>query len=296
MHILKEASLPWQDHLPNMKSQSENIQSLPIGVFDSGVGGLTVLRALQQELPQESFLYLGDTARLPYGTKSADTIQRYAISAAQLLVTSGIKLLVVACNTATTLALSSLQAHFPHLPIVGVVEPGAETACRVSKTGNIAVIATEATVAARGYHNAILKIRPDAHVKASACSLFVALAEEGWTEGEIVTAVARRYLEPLLFKDETPDCLILGCTHFPVLGSTIKSIAGSKIQVVDSAHTTALKVAQLLSELKLNHANTNPRCTFLVTDSPARFVRFARTFLGHAIDDQMVELVEINLC
>ena len=165
---------------------------LPIGVFDSGIGGLTVLRALRRALPKESFIYLGDTARLPYGTKSAASVLRYSLQASELLVTRGIKCLVIACNTAAAVSIEILTERFAPLPVIGVIAPGAEAGCRASRSGHIAVLATEGTVRGGAYQRAIAGIRPAATVVAQACSLFVALAEEGWTEGPIVEKASRR--------------------------------------------------------------------------------------------------------
>lgn len=272
-------------------------KTLPIGVFDSGVGGLTVLRALQQELPHESFLYLGDTARLPYGTKSPDTVIAYAKQAASILIEKGIKFLVVACNTATALALPALRAQFPELTIVGVVEPGANAACKASHNNQIAVIATEATVKAEGYQKAIHQLKPKATVVAEGCSLFVALAEEGWVKGDIAEAIAERYLEPLLFgmPDFKPDTLILGCTHFPALIEPIKKVAGPNINVIDSAHSTAKVVAEQLHKLNLLNEQLAPGQThFMVTDAPTRFARVARNFLGKELLSHQIELVDFH--
>lgn len=272
------------------------INHLPIGVFDSGVGGLTVLRALQQQLPCESFIYLGDTARLPYGTKGPETIARYTQQASQVLINRGIKLLVIACNTATALGLSHVQASFSTLPIIGVVEPGARAACAVTRNAHIAVIATEATVTAHSYQNAIKKIRPDARVVAQACSLFVALAEEGWSEGPITEAVAQRYLQPLLETDNGygPDVLVLGCTHFPVLLPAIRNVVGDKINIIDSAQTTAETVAQMLQQLNIEAPVQEARPTyFLVTDAPERFARVTKRFLGVDLSLAHVELVDV---
>ncbi|MDO8953981.1 MAG: glutamate racemase [Gammaproteobacteria bacterium] len=272
-------------------------KTLPIGVFDSGVGGLTVLRALQKQLPHESFLYLGDTARLPYGTKSPDTVIAYAKQAASILIERGIKFLVVACNTATALALPALQQQFPELTIVGVLEPGAKAACEASKNGQIAVIATEATVNAQGYQKAIHRLNSHATVVAESCSLFVALAEEGWLEGDITEAVARRYLEPLLFAvpDFTPDTLILGCTHFPALLTSIQKVAGKNITVIDSADSTAKVVAESLQKLNLlNDSQDKAKTHLMVTDAPGRFARVARHFLGKELLSHQVELVDFH--
>ena len=265
---------------------------LPIGVFDSGVGGLTVLSAVQQQLPHESFLYLGDTARLPYGTKSPDTVIRYAKQATQLLVDHGVKFIVLACNTVSALGLPILQEEFPDIPILGVIEPGAVAACQASRNGHIAVIATEATVNAQSYQQAIKDLRPEAKVIAQGCSLFVALAEEGWLEGPVTEAVTERYLRPLLLQD--PDCLVLGCTHFPVLIKAIQKVAGNKICIVDSAKTTASVAAKMLQHAGLTDQRTkNPALLkFLVTDDPSRFVRVAEQLLGMKLNLSEIELVD----
>lgn len=269
--------------------------NLPIGVFDSGVGGLTVLNALQTQLPNESFLYLGDTARLPYGTKSQDTVIQYTQQVTQLLITRGIKLLVIACNTATTFALPTLQDFYQGLPVIGVVEPGAKAACNASRNGHIAVIATEATVNANAYQNAIKKFRSDATVIAQGCSLFVALAEEGWIDGPITELIAKQYLEPLLngHSDHDPDCLVLGCTHFPALSATIKKVIGNKITIIDSAKTTAENVAEVLMQFNLITTTKEKSTKFLVTDSPHRFARVAKHFLGSELNIADVELVTL---
>lgn len=266
---------------------------LPIGVFDSGVGGLTVLNALQQHLPHESFLYLGDTARLPYGTKSSETVTRYAKQAVQLLINRGVKFIILACNTVSALALHSLQQEFPNIPILGVIEPGAIAACQASTHGRIAVIATEATVNACSYQQAIKERFPDATVIVQSCSLFVALAEEGWLEGAIPEAVAERYLRPLLLQH--PDCLVLGCTHFPLLTQAIQKVVGNQVHIVDSAETTASFAAKMLQQKGL--ANPCPedsaRLRCFVTDDPHRFIRVAKQFLGLQLEASEVELVDL---
>ena len=267
----------------------------PIGVFDSGVGGLTVLRALAERLPGEEILYLGDTARLPYGTKSAHTVSRYAIQATHVLVERGVKLLVVACNTASALAYDDLVAEYPRLPVIGVVRPGAEAACRASVSGRIVVLATEATASHGAYEREIRRIRPEAHVTSKACSLFVALAEEGWADGDIARAVASEYLRPLWDGNGAPDCLVLGCTHFPVLTKAIRSVTGDAVSIVDSAETTASAVAELLAAQELERPAAVPasRPHFLATDSPERFARVARRFLPEALSPGEIELVDL---
>ena len=196
---------------------------LPIGLFDSGMGGLTVFKALAERLPHEDLLYLGDTARLPYGTKGRDTIIRYTLKAAQKLVDMGVKMLVIACNTATSAALEAVREQFAPLPVMGVVAPGAQAAAQASTNGHIVVVATEATIAGGAYQHAIARIRPEAIVTGRACTLFVPLAEEGWMNGPIVEGVASRYLADIFSPDgmaasqAAPDTLLLGCTHFPLL-------------------------------------------------------------------------------
>lgn len=267
---------------------------LPIGVFDSGVGGLTVLRSLRAALPDERFVYLGDTARLPYGTKSGETVTRYAQQAARVLAERGVKLLVIACNTASAVALGPLAAAFAPLPVVGVIDPGAEAACAASRTGQIAVIATEGTVRGGAYERAIRARRPDATVISRPCQLFVALAEEGWVRGAIAEAIARRYLEDLIAEHPGLDCLVLGCTHFPVLRDAIAAAVGPRVTLVDSAETTAGAVAGILARNGLR-APDGPGggVRFLATDAPARFARVGAVFLGEPIAPEAVELVDL---
>src|SRR6185503_15138992 len=222
--------------------QAAALNSSPIGIFDSGMGGLTVMRALKARLPNESFVYLGDTARLPYGTKSADTVTRYAVQASAALMKHDIKLLVVACNTASAAALPTLTEMLAPLPVVGVIEPGAEAAVAAAPEGPIAVIATEGTVKGGAYVRAIENHGRSIPVIQQACSLFVSIAEEGLLEGEIADAIARRYIEPLLAAVPKPKAVVLGCTHFPALKNTIAKVTGPDIKLVDSAETTAKAV------------------------------------------------------
>jgi glutamate racemase len=264
---------------------------LPVGVFDSGVGGLTVLRALAANLPHEDFLYLGDTARLPYGTKSPSTVARYSVRAAECLVERGIKALVVACNTASSSALPALRARFPELPVVGVIEPGARAACEASVSGRIAVLATEGTVAGGAYQQAIHAVRPDAQVTQVACQIFVALAEEGWSEGEAVDAVTARYLAHL---DARVDAVVLGCTHFPLLAGSISRQLGPARRVVDSAATTACTAAELLAKAGLAAQRERAGALRLMaTDSPERFARVGARFLGSSIAVRTVEAIDL---
>ena len=269
--------------------------ALPVGVFDSGVGGLTVLNALVAALPAESFIYLGDTARLPYGTKSPETVIRYAVRAAERLVQRGIKALVVACNTASAAALPALRERFADLPVIGVVEPGARSACAASRSGRIAVIATESTVAGGAYQREIHALRPDAKIQALPCQLFVALAEEGWVSGEVAEAAARRYLAPLLADPEqAPDTLVLGCTHFPVLAPVLAKVLGPRVAIVDASHAVALTLRETLAQCNLLAGATGAaRLELLATDGVERFARVGATFLGRPIRPQDVVLVDL---
>lgn len=277
-------------------------RSAPIGVFDSGVGGLTVLRALQAELAGEHFIYLGDTARLPYGTKDADTVVRYALRAAQALIERGVKALIVACNTASAVAMPAMSQRYSDVPLIGVVYPGADAAVAATRSGRIAIIGTEATVRGGAYQRAILARRADAHIQALACQLFVALAEEGWTEGAIAQAVAARYLEPLFgaqsrARQEAADTLVLGCTHFPMLLGSIRSVVGSDVMIVDSAATTAKSAHALLRGRGLVQADRPPPgarpLRLLATDGSARFAAVGARFLGRPIGQDEVELIDL---
>jgi glutamate racemase len=261
-----------------------------IGIFDSGVGGLTVLKRIAQRLPQEHLCYLGDTARVPYGTKSADTVIRYARSCAARLTERGIKLLVVACNTASAYALETLASELP-VPVVGVVEPGAREAVRRSKSGRIGVIGTAGTVASGAYTRAIAALNPDIHVYSKACPLFVPLAEEGWTRGELPLTVARTYLAKLAAR--RIDTLVLGCTHYPLLRGPIAEAAGTEVRLVDSAQETSKAVEAVLRESGLLREVTSPGTHhFLVSDSPASFARVGARFLGHPL--MGVEWVDVQ--
>ncbi len=266
----------------------------PIGIFDSGIGGLTVMRALVAQLPHEQFIYLGDTARLPYGTKSGDTVTRYALQAAGELMRRKVKMLVVACNTASAVALPALEKMFAPTPVVGVILPGAEAAIAASPQGPIAVIATEGTVKGGAYVRAIQDHSDNVAVIQQACPLFVAIAEEGMVEGEIAEAIARRYLEPLLAAVPKPKALVLGCTHFPALKTTIAKLVGPDIILVDSAVTTARAVEQRLAKRGLFSSNGGGAHKFLATDAPDRFARVGEIFLGSPIDPGSVELVDLQ--
>lgn len=260
----------------------------PIGVFDSGVGGLTVLSALRQRLPSEDLVYLGDTARVPYGTRSPETVINYSRRVASRLVREDIKALVIACNTATAHALEALQEAGARigLPVIGVIGPGVQAALAASRGGTIAVLGTEGTIRAGRYQQALE--RSGAASVGQACSLLVPLAEEGWTSGEIAQAVADRYLATL---QGQVDTAILGCTHFPLLREAIQA-ALPGVALVDSAETTAEAVAEILAQAGLLQAPRAPAPTrFLVTDNLERFVTVGHRFLGHAPDP--VTLVDL---
>ena len=265
---------------------------LPIGVFDSGVGGLTVLKAIQEELPHENLVYLGDTARLPYGTKSPASIERYATQAAAKLREQGIKALVVACNTASAVALAALRAQMADVPVIGVIGPGATAAVTAKPGGKHLVLATEATVGLRAYRTAISERDPDAQIQEQACEMLVSLAEEGWSNGDIARAIVRRYLDEAA--GGAPDTIILGCTHFPLLKDTIRDIAGDGIVVVDSASTTARVVREVLETGGMMRKSDSPgSLRLLATDGATRFARVGGQFLGRDLSHRDVELVDL---
>jgi glutamate racemase len=257
---------------------------LPIGIFDSGVGGLTVYRALHEHLPNEHFVYLGDTARVPYGTKSLATVERYAIENSRFLAAHGIKLLVVACNTASALALPAIRASLD-IDVVGVIGPGARAA--VVKGRNIGVVATESTVQSGAYTAAIKKANADATVVERACPLFVPLAEEGWADNDVARMISETYLQDLRANIDT---LVLGCTHYPILRDVIQQAVGDGVQLIDSGEATAVEVKSLLKEKDLARltmptgALERQLCDdldhFYVTDAADRFSRVAERFLG----------------
>ena len=249
----------------------------PIGIFDSGIGGLTVFAAVRRRLPNESILYLGDTARVPYGTKSAETVARYARECAGFLVERGVKALVVACNTASAYALPDIAARFD-VPVIGVVEPGCRAALTATRNGGIGVIGTAGTVGSNAYGSSLKEFNPEARVVSRACPLFVPLVEEGWTDGEITRAVAARYLNG--FRSEGIDTLILGCTHYPLLKPVIAEQMGEGVALVDSAEATADGLAGMLADGGLaSEKGSNAEHHLYVTDLPARFETIAHRFL-----------------
>lgn len=262
----------------------------PIGVFDSGLGGLTVVNELVRRLPHESILYFGDTARVPYGTKSPDTIRRFSREAAHFLLSRDVKMIVVACNTATAHALAPLIEESP-VPVVGVIDAGARAAHHASQSGRIGVIGTPGTIASGAYDRAVRALRPTVEVYAQACPMFVPFVEEGLAEHEATRLIARDYLAPL--HEMEIDTLVLGCTHYPALRALIAELMGPAVRLIDSGEETALEVARILHERDLlapaDHVAIR---TFTVSDLPLRFRRVGRMLVGDMIET--VEKVEIE--
>lgn len=267
-----------------------NFRPLAVGVFDSGMGGLTVLGALKTRLPGESFVYLGDTARLPYGTKSPDTVKQYAIQMARLLVERQIKALVIACNTATTAALEHLQALLPDMPVLGVVEPGASAVVAATRNQRIVVLATQTTIASNVYQELIKKQLPQALITHRACSVLVALAEEGMVDNTVAREALLHYLEGV----SSEDAVLLGCTHFPVFKPLLTSLLPEGTRIVDSAQATASALHAVLEEKKLLNMEKglSPRIEYMVTDSVKRFQEVGKIFLGEELRLEDIELVD----
>lgn len=260
-----------------------------IGIFDSGVGGLTVQAEINRVLPQEDTIYFGDTARVPYGTKSPETVSRYAREITSFLVRRDIKLLVVACNTASAVALPGLKRQFS-IPVVGVIEPGARRAVEVTRSGRIGVIGTAGTIRSSAYTRAIKRLNPEACVLTRACPLFVPLAEEGWTDNQVARLAAESYL--LELRDAGIDTLVLGCTHYPLLKPVISEVMGPKVTLVDSAAETARTVAAILTERDLlRPAVEKGNHHYFVSDIPAGFIRVGNRFLGGRLGD----VYQVNL-
>ncbi len=261
-----------------------------IGIFDSGIGGLTVLKEVVAQLPKENIIYLGDTARVPYGIRSPETVTRYSFENTDFLLAQEIKMLVVACNTASAISLEAVKKEFP-LPVIGVLEPGARAAVAATVTRRVGVIGTEATVGSGAYERAIMRIAPDVTVHSLPCPLFVPLAEEGWTDNDVAQLVAERYLAPL--RGTGIDTLVLGCTHYPLLKMVISRTVGPEITLIDSATETAKEVVDVLEKLrwKGNGRGEGIR-KFYVTDSPSRFEKIGKWFLDN--DSLRAELVKVG--
>lgn len=257
-------------------------RSAPVGVFDSGIGGLTVAHEVIKQLPHESVLYFGDTARVPYGPKSPDTVRRYSREIADFLRDQGVKSIVIACNTATAHALTALREQFD-MPVIGVVEPGARAAVAVTTRGRIGVIGTVGTIKSGAYERAIRAIDSDVFIAARACPLFVPLVEEGWTDHDATRLVAREYLEPLIAADI--DTLVLGCTHYPLLKPLLREVLGPDVRLIDSAEETAAETARTLAAANLTASGAaHPTYRFVASDDPLQFLQLGQRFLGDAIE------------
>jgi len=251
-----------------------------IGIFDSGIGGLTVLKAIVNVLPDENTIYLGDTARVPYGIRSPETVTRYSFENTQFLLAQEIKMLVVACNTASAISLEAVKKEFP-LPVIGVLEPGARAAVAATRTGKVGVIGTEATIMSNAYEKAIRLLDPKVEVRSMACPLFVSLVEEGWTDNDVARLVADKYLAP--FRGSGMDTLVLGCTHYPLLKTVISGAVGPEITLIDSATETAREVSGVLDKLKWRGSRGGEGIRkYYVTDTPARFEKIGKRFLDDA--------------
>ncbi|HET6579529.1 MAG TPA: glutamate racemase [Gemmatimonadales bacterium] len=254
------------------------MNSAPIGIFDSGIGGLTVARAVYERLPHESTVYFGDTARVPYGPKSPETVRRYSLEILDWLLTQGVKAVVIACNTSTAHALETLQAASP-VPVIGVIEPGARAAAAASGAGPIGVIGTAGTIASNAYARAIRRRRPDARVEQVPCPMFVPLVEEGWFEHPAADLIAREYLEPL--RRTGADTLVLGCTHYPLLKPLLQRVMGAEVRLIDSGEETAAAVEQVLRRASLAAPPGAPAThRFAVSDDEARFRQVGARFIG----------------
>lgn len=252
-----------------------------IGIFDSGVGGLTVLHRVMELLPSEDLIYLGDTARTPYGTKSAEIITRYSIENADFLVDKGVKMLVVACNTMSAVALDAIRGR-TDAPVIGVIEPGARAAAERTRNRRVGVIGTEATIGSGSYTRSLKRLRSDLEIYTRACPLFVPLAEEGWTDNEVAVAAIELYLGSL--QNSGIDTLILGCTHYPLLKQAIGEFLGKKVALVDSAEETAREVRDTLQKTGSRRKRGRGRTSFFVTDEPERLIKVGRRFLGERVE------------
>ena len=255
--------------------------SSPIGVFDSGLGGLTVAHAIMRRLPAENLIYFGDTARVPYGPKSPETVRRYSREISAYLIEQGVKAIVVACNTATAHALPILRDELD-VPVIGVVEPGARAAVRATRSGHIGVIGTTGTIRSQAYVRAIHAENPDVRVTALACPLFVPLVEEGWVNHEATHLVAEEYLAP--FVKDPVDTLVLGCTHYPLLKPVIGEVIGRSVRLIDSAEETAADARRMLEENQLTAAAGEGDYRFVASDDPQQFLTLGRRFLVSAIE------------
>lgn len=273
-----------------MKKEIKEMKDRPIGIFDSGIGGLTVLKEMIRITPDEKTIYLGDTARVPYGIRSAETVIRYSFENTRFLVSKEIKLMVVACNTASSVGLDAIKRKVS-IPVIGVIEPGAKAAVKASLNGKIGVIGTQATIGSSSYTKAIHALDGSIEVFGLACPLFVPLVEEGWTEGAITTLVAEKYLEGL--KDKGIDTVVLGCTHYPLLKEVIAGVMGKGVRLIDSAVETACEIRETLKTLGLGREGKSDFSReFFVTDSTERFLKVSEKFLGQKIEN--IKKIEVG--
>jgi len=257
------------------------MKNKPIGIFDSGVGGLTVVKQMFKRLPNEEIVYVGDTARVPYGTKSPETIKRFAVENANFLMRFKVKLIVVACNTASSTSLDILREKFS-VPIVGVIKPGAEKAVQITRNNKVGIIGTYATIKSKAYEKEIRRFSRDVEVASKACPLFVPLVEEGWLREDVTFDIVKKYLKPLMAKKI--DTLILGCTHYPLLKYAISKVVGRQVKIVDSASSVADEVHNILMALGKLSGQKKPRHKFFATDAVEHFVRVGEKFLGTKIN------------
>jgi glutamate racemase len=266
------------------------MSAAPIGIFDSGIGGLTVAAAIRKSLPDESTIYFGDTARVPYGPKSPATVRRYAAEILEWLLREQVKAIVVACNTVSAHALDDLRARSP-VPVIGVIEPGARAAARATRNGRVGVIGTAGTVASGAYRKALQRIRPDLHVIEAACPLFVPFVEEGWVDHEATRLVAEEYLAPV--RHDRIDVLVLGCTHYPMLKPLLRRVVGADVALIDSAEETASELSRVLGETGLAAPSRNATVQrWVATDDAARFAKVGAVFMGGSMAP--VEIAELG--
>lgn len=261
----------------------------PIGIFDSGIGGLTVFKEVKRVLPKEDIVYFGDTARVPYGTKSKDTVIRFSVQNADFLVGANVKMIVIACNTSSSYSIPVLRQRYD-IPVLGVIEPGAKEAAAATRKMKIGVIGTRATIASGSYEKEIKRINPEIDIFTAKCPLFVPLVEEGWLKEDVTKIVAKKYLEPL--KRKKIDTIVLGCTHYPMLKPVIREVLGKGVTIIDSAVETAKAVRGILEEKKINKKQGRPRYRFYVSDEPELFKRIGSSFLGERIRN--VKQVEVG--
>ncbi len=266
----------------------EQLKNSPIGIFDSGLGGLTVLRAIKRTLSDESIVYLGDTARLPYGTKSKESIIRFSMENAEFLIKKGVKLIVVACNTSSAVALPYLKERLT-VPVFGVIEPGSKLSAKITKNGRIGIIGTTATIKSRTYVKKIKRFNSSVRVFTKACPLFVPFIEEGWLEHPVLEEVAHIYLDEL--RSKGIDTLVLGCTHYPLIKKLIKRVVGGDVRLIDSGEALSEEIKFYLKEKNLLAKNKNPFYHYYLTDKPQRFKEMAEMFLG----DKITHIIKVRV-